>query len=161
MVPELWSDIQTDWQTNRDIFVVLTIGMSLTFHLTESVSSSSMKLKKGVLILVVSSLNPLVNIQDWRNCHRNYKWLSNLHATISLAIPNGTLVFWARSLHRKWSCSSRTLGDDMLAARCLMLNSYLIDISPYIWWKEWPLINSVILRSLKVLKLKDNLYEVF
>ena len=30
-------------------------------------------------------------------------------------------------LHRKWSCSSRTLGDDMLAARCLMLNSYLID----------------------------------
>ena len=34
--------------------------------------------------------------------------------------------FWARSLHKKWSCSSRTLGDDMLAARCLMLNSYLM-----------------------------------
>ena len=34
---------------------------------------------------------------------------------------------WARSLHRSWSCSSRTLGGDMLAARCLMLNSYLID----------------------------------
>ena len=33
--------------------------------------------------------------------------------------------FWARSLHRYWSCSSRTLGDDMLAARCLVLNSYL------------------------------------
>ena len=31
---------------------------------------------------------------------------------------------------RKWSCSSRTLGDDMFAARwtrCLLLNSYLID----------------------------------
>ena len=41
-------------------------------------------------------------------------------------------VHWARSLHRKWSCISRTLGDDMLAARCLVLNSYLIDISPYI-----------------------------
>jgi len=26
-----------------------------------------------------------------------------------------------------WSCGSRTLGEDMLAARCLMLNSYLID----------------------------------
>ena len=33
----------------------------------------------------------------------------------------------ARFLHRKWSCISRTLGDDMLAARCLMLNSHLID----------------------------------
>ena len=33
----------------------------------------------------------------------------------------------ARSLHRKWLCSSRTLEDDMLADRCLMLNSYLID----------------------------------
>ena len=27
----------------------------------------------------------------------------------------------------QWSCSSRTLGDNMLAARCLLLNSYLID----------------------------------
>ena len=33
----------------------------------------------------------------------------------------------AHSLHWKWSCISRTLGDDMLAARCLVLNSYLID----------------------------------
>ena len=33
----------------------------------------------------------------------------------------------ARSLYRQWSCSSRTLGDDMLADRCLALNSYLID----------------------------------
>ena len=39
----------------------------------------------------------------------------------------GKLYSWAHSLHRKWSCISRTLGDDMLAARCLMLNSYLID----------------------------------
>ena len=45
------------------------------------------------------------------------------------------LVVWARPLHRKWSCSSRTLGDDMLASRCLVLNSDLIDISPYIWWQ--------------------------
>ena len=33
----------------------------------------------------------------------------------------------ACSLHRKWLCSTRTLQEDMLAARCLMLNSYLID----------------------------------
>ena len=33
----------------------------------------------------------------------------------------------ARFLHRLWSCNSRTSGDDMLAARCPMLNSYLID----------------------------------
>ena len=37
------------------------------------------------------------------------------------------IFVWVRFLHRKWSCISRTLGDDMLAARCLMLNSYLID----------------------------------
>ena len=39
----------------------------------------------------------------------------------------GVVVNRAHSLHRKWSCNSRTLGDDMLAARCLVLNSYLID----------------------------------
>ena len=33
----------------------------------------------------------------------------------------------ARFLHRKWSCISRTLGDDMLAARCRMLTPYMKD----------------------------------
>ena len=38
-----------------------------------------------------------------------------------------TVAIRARFLQRKWSCISRTLGDDILSARCLMLNSYLID----------------------------------
>ena len=33
----------------------------------------------------------------------------------------------AHYLHRKGLCISCTLGDDMLASRCLMLYSYLID----------------------------------
>ena len=42
---------------------------------------------------------------------------------VSTAMSGQLLLDWARSLHRKGSCSSRTLGDDMLAARCLMQNS--------------------------------------
>ena len=42
-------------------------------------------------------------------------------------ISRRSRLIWARFLHGKWSCSWRTLGDDMLTTRCPMLNSSLID----------------------------------
>ena len=62
-----------------------------------------------------------------------FSWVISLKYIIFYASGDSGILGYnescnrARSLHRKWSCSSRTLGDDMLAARCLMLNSYLID----------------------------------
>ena len=56
--------------------------------------------------------------------------LSNYRSR-GLRIDDVTLPFItisrAHSLHRKWSCISRTLGDNMFGARCFVLNSYLID----------------------------------
>ena len=56
-----------------------------------------------------------------------FLFLLSIRILYFILVLQAGLTTWARSLHRKWSCSSRTLGDDMLAARCLMLNSYLID----------------------------------
>ena len=37
--------------------------------------------------------------------------------TLCVHRQNSVQITRARSLHRKWSCISRTLGDEMLAAR--------------------------------------------
>ena len=47
--------------------------------------------------------------------------MSSPYSTVTLILRN-MVIYRARTLHRKWSCGSRTLVEDMLATKCLMLN---------------------------------------
>ena len=77
-------------------------------------------------------------IETIMNLPHKKKWIKTI-ITLKRKIFNyvfsDTLTYISVSLEpvlsiimfKQWSCCSRTLGDDSLAARCLTQNSYLID----------------------------------
>ena len=110
------------YRTDIDVFVSLNCLLSFADSLREWLAQSLFIRSNEEIHRLIQKTKP----HYWSD--KGFKGtvtnptLTSLHGE-SLEI---TLI-WAHSLHRKWSCISRTLGDDMLAARCLVLNSYLID----------------------------------